>query len=322
MRAARLHDRDDLRVEQIDEPTLKDGQVMVDIAWCGICGSDLHEYILGPAPANKVPHPLTGDKPPVAMGHEFCGRVRNPSSQSGLKDGDAVMVDPRIVCRKCGPCKKGATHACEKMGYHGYNAGGGYAERAAVLETMLYKLPDNVGLDYAAVIEPLAVVVHAIKETKLSDWGNKDILVLGGGPIGLALIIALKAFGAEKIIVSEPAAGRREQVKEFVTAAYNPMTDDVVEKCKEATSGRGMNIVFDCAGVPAGLEVGFAALGFEGQYMNVAVWEKPVSTKFFGGDNANKAFRWSYLSGRLCSDTSALRVLSSSMMKSSKKRCR
>jgi len=279
MRAARFHDREDIRVEQIDEPTVKDGHVIVDIAWCGICGSDLHEYVMGPMSASrKDPHPLTGEKLPVAMGHEFCGRVRNPSAGSGLKDGDAVMVDPRILCRKCSPCEMGATHACEKLGYHGYHTGGGFGERAAVLETSLHKLPDNVSLDDAAVIEPLAVVVHAIKETKLSDWKDKDILVIGGGPVGLALIIALRAFGAEKIIVSEPAGKRREQVKEFVTAAYNPVTDDVVQHCKTATDGRGMHIVFDCAGVPAGLEVGFKALGFQGQYMNVAIWEKPVST--------------------------------------------
>lgn len=279
MRAARFHNREDIRVEQIDEPVLKDGYVIVDVAWCGICGSDLHEYAIGPVSFGREPHPLTGETLPVTMGHEFCGRVRSPSANSKLRDGDAVMVDPRILCRKCGPCEKGATHACEKLGYHGYHTGGGFAERVAVLETMLHKLPDNVSLDYAAVIEPLAVVVHAIKETKLSHWKEKDILVIGGGPIGLALIIALRAFGAEKIIVSEPAAKRRAQVKEFVPAAYNPVTEDVVGKCREATGGKGMEIVFDCAGVPAGLEVGFESLGFEGQYMNVAVWEKPVSRK-------------------------------------------
>lgn len=279
MRAARFHNREDIRVEQIDEPALKDGHVIVDVAWCGICGSDLHEYVMGPMSFGKEPHPLTGETLPVALGHEFCGRVRNPSAASGLKDGDAVMVDPRILCRQCRLCEMGATHACEKLGYTGYHAGGGYAERAAVKETMLHKLPDNVSLENAAVIEPLAVVVHAIKETGLTDWKEKDILIVGGGPIGLALIIALKAFGAEKIIVSEPAEKRREQVKEFVSAAYNPVTEDVVGKCNEFTNGRGIEVVFDCAGVPAGLEVGFQTLGVGGLYMNVAIWEKPVSMK-------------------------------------------
>jgi len=278
MRAARFHGREDIRVEEISEPSLKPGHVFVDVAWCGICGSDLHEYTMGPLSFGHTPHPLTGETLPVAMGHEFCGRVRNPSAASGLADGDAVMVDPRILCRACGPCEKGATHACEKLGYHGYHTGGGYAERVAVAESMLHKLPENVSLEYAAVIEPLAVVVHAVKETKITEWKEKKILVLGGGPIGLALIIALKAFGAENIFVSEPAAKRRAQVGEFVVAAWNPVVDDVVSKCKEVTRGKGIEVVFDCAGVPAGLEVGFEALGFEGMYMNVAVWEKPVCT--------------------------------------------
>lgn len=207
----------------------------------------------------------------------MCGRVRNPSPQSDFKDGDPVMIDPRILCRDCNYCASGHDHGCEKLGYMGSNTGGGFAERCAVDEQMLYKLPESVPLEYAAIIEPLAVVHHAIKMAGLSDWNEKHILVVGGGPIGLALIIALKAHGAERIIVSEPTAARREQVIEFVGRAINPLQEDVVDTCKKLTSGQGVDIVFDCAGVPIGLETGMKALKLEGIYMNLAIWEKPVS---------------------------------------------
>lgn len=211
------------------------------------------------------------------MGHELCGRVRNPSSESGLKDGDPVMVDPRILCRACEACTSGRTHGCCKQGYLGSHTGGGFAERCVVEEHMLHKLPDNCPLEYAAIIEPLAVVNHAIRTTGITDWGSEEILIIGGGPIGLAMIIALKAHGAERIVVSEPTLARRTQVTEFVKNAIDPVNDNVAALCHKLTEGRGIDIVFDCAGVPAGLASGFQSLKLEGMYVNVAVWEKPVS---------------------------------------------
>lgn len=234
----------------------------------GICGSDLHLYTLG---GGNVTAPL-----PFVLGHELCGRVHNPPSGSRFKGGEPVMVDPRILCRSCHACKSGNTDCCSKLGYVGGTVSGGYGERVAVQEQMLHVLPDAIPLEYAAVIEPLAVVVHAIKEANIKDWAEKEILILGAGPIGFALIIALRAYGAKKILVSEPAVGRREQVAEYSTAVINPINEDVVARCKEMTDGRGVEIVFDCAGVPAGLESAFDAIRFKGLYMNVAVWEKPV----------------------------------------------
>lgn len=292
MRAARYHGNQDLRVEDIDEPKLTEGKVLVDIAWCGICGSDLHEYLIGPISNTKTPHPLTGEAMPVAMGHEFCGRVRNPPLDSGLQDGDAVMVDPRIMCGKCRHCDVGNGYGCGQLGYRGYNTGGGFAEKAAVDLKSLHKLPNNISLDDAAILEPMAVVVHAVKETGITEWKNKEVLVVGAGPIGIALIIALIAYGAEKIVVSEPAAIRRKQVAEFVSVVLDPRSDDVVEKCRSLTDGQGADVVFDCAGVPKGLEVGFDALRLHGQYMNVAVWEEPVSQRNLTILNSADQGRW------------------------------
>lgn len=95
MRAARFHNKEDIRVEDIDKPKVTDGKVLVEVEWCGICGSDLHEYLLGPITVPVKPHAVSGECVPIALGHELCGRVRNPPPGSRLKEGEAVMVDPR-----------------------------------------------------------------------------------------------------------------------------------------------------------------------------------------------------------------------------------
>jgi (R,R)-butanediol dehydrogenase/meso-butanediol dehydrogenase/diacetyl reductase len=141
---------------------------------------------------------------------------------------------------------------------------------------MLHKLPPEIPLDYAAVIEPLSIVWHAIKTSGVTNWADQSVLVLGGGPIGFALLLCLRAIGASKVIVSEPTETRRQQVAEFATRVANPITEDVVGICKDLTSGEGVDVVFDCAGVQNALDAGFKAAKFEGLYLMVAVWEKPM----------------------------------------------
>ena len=138
---------------------------------------------------------------------------------------------------------------------------------------MLYPLGPNIPLEHAAVIEPLAVVHHAVKESGIKDWEDKTVLVLGGGPVGFALLIDLRAHGATKIIVSEPASLRREQASEFAQTVIDPVKQNVADICQELTNGDGVDVVFDCAGVPVGLESAFAAIRTGGFYMMVAVWE-------------------------------------------------
>lgn len=280
MRAARFYNKGDIRVDEVPVPEPSEGQVQVDVEWCGICGSDLHEYIIGPVTlaTKEKPHPTTGQHIPLTLGHELCGRVSSPPAGSKFKHGDAVMVDPRVLCRSCAACKAGSSHCCRRLGYVGGSTGfGGFGEKVVVGEDMLLKLPPEVPLEYAAIIEPLAVVWHAIKVSGVTEWKDKDILVLGGGPIGLALLLCLKAVGANKVIVSEPTETRRKQVAEFASTVLNPITDNIAQRCMELTDGTGVEILFDCAGVPAGLNAGFDALRFEGLYVMVAVWEKPVS---------------------------------------------
>jgi len=132
MRAARFYNKSDIRIDDIPIPTPKENQVLISVEWCGICGSDLHEYEHGPLTIpHSTPHAISGEVLPVTLGHEFCGRVSQvgegckKESEGGLKVGDAVMVDPRLFCRACGLCEGGASNGCASWGFRGLSGGGG-----------------------------------------------------------------------------------------------------------------------------------------------------------------------------------------------------
>ncbi|OCK77958.1 threonine dehydrogenase [Lepidopterella palustris CBS 459.81] len=279
MKAVQFYGRRDVRVAEVAKPEPKPDQVLIDIEWCGICGSDLHEYIMGPAAIpSKRPHPLTGEVLPITLGHEFCGRVVSAPADSHLKPGQAVMIDPRLYCKSCSRCSTKSTNACCSWGFHGLSgAGGGFSESIAVDPSMCYPLPDSVPLELAALIEPLAVAWRAVKLTNIDDFGNRPILVLGGGPVGIAVIFVLRAKGAKRVFVSEPTTRRAEQNAQLADVVFNPIKEDVGERCRELTGGEGVDFVFDCAGIPSGFENGMDALRYRGTYVNIAGYEKPMT---------------------------------------------
>jgi threonine dehydrogenase-like Zn-dependent dehydrogenase len=165
----------------------------------------------------------------------------------------------------------------QNLGYLGGTIAGGFAEQISVKEEYLHVLPDDIDMDHVAVVEPLAVVVHAIKQANISDWSDQQVLILGGGPVGFALAVALQSYGAKNVYVSEPASRRREQIAEFVTAVFDPVKQKIGEECLKASSNHGIDVVFDCAGVQVGVATGFEALRFQSTYIMVAIWERPVS---------------------------------------------
>jgi threonine dehydrogenase-like Zn-dependent dehydrogenase len=218
-----------------------------------------------------------GNPAPIIMGHEFCGRLKTVPAGSTLKVGQAVMVDPHCICHECICCKAGNDHMCQNLTFLGGNRvlGGGLSEFVAVKEAHCLALPDNVSLEYAAVIEPLVVCHHAAKVAGVSLEGL-NVLILGGGPVGAALISILRAHKVGQIFLSEPTAKRREQNRSAVDKAIDPRSEKVGDICRELTGGTGVDVVFDCAGVQVALEAGFDAIKHAGIFVNIAVWEKPV----------------------------------------------
>lgn len=234
----------------------------------------------GPAviPRKESPHALTGEYLPVTMGHEFCGRIVSAPEGSNLSPGQAVIVDPRIYCSKCSRCQTSSTNGCRSWGFKGLSgSGGGYSEAVAIDAKLCYPLPDSVDLKLAALIEPLAVAWHAVSISGISDWASQTVLILGGGPVGIAHIYVLRAKGCKQIYVSEPTSTRAAQNKKVADKVFNPINENIGDRCREITSGEGVSVVFDCAGIQRAMDAGMDALRFRGTYVNVAGWETQVS---------------------------------------------
>ncbi|KAF2029837.1 GroES-like protein [Setomelanomma holmii] len=283
MKAAQYYAKGDIRVVDVPKPVPDEHEALVDIEWCGICGSDLHEYEYGPIgiPPPERPHPATKQHLPVTMGHEFAGRIVSHPPGFNLKPGQKVMVDPRIYCSKCSRCTVGSTHGCSTLGFKGLSGtGGGFSEAVAIDAKLCYPLPDDVDLSLAALIEPLAVAWHAISQCDVSDWSQTRALILGGGPIGIACALGLRARGCKQIFISEPTTTRAAQNKQVADAVFNPIKDNVGDKCRELTGGEGVDVAFDCAGAQKGFDAGMDALRFRGTYMNVAAWGTPMVIPF------------------------------------------
>ncbi|KAF6236211.1 hypothetical protein HO173_005841 [Letharia columbiana] len=278
MKALRFHGQKDIRLDDVPIPQCGRGQVKVKPAYVGICGTDLHEYLGGANIMPTVPHPITNEKVPLTLGHEFSGVVEEVGEGVyDIKVGAKVTIQPIIYDGTCGACRDGYINCCDNNGFVGLSGwGGGLSEHVVVPRKAVYEIPENVSMEVAALVEPLAVAWHAVN---ISPFKKGDsVLILGGGPIGLAVIQTLKARGAEKIIVSEMAPRRMEFAKKFgAHYVLDPSKDDVVARVKEICDGRGVNVAFDAAGVQAGLDQAIQAIRARGTLVNIAIWEKTAT---------------------------------------------
>ncbi|EKG15978.1 Alcohol dehydrogenase superfamily zinc-containing [Macrophomina phaseolina MS6] len=281
MRAARYYGKEDIRIEEIPEETTGPDQIKIAPAYVGICGTDLHEYLGGPTFAPVDPHPVTKETIPITFGHEFSGIIKEIGSkvpQGLFRVGQKVAIQPTVYCDSCGACKSGVENACYNGGFIGLSGGGGGLSDAVVVPARaVLPLPDNVPLDIGALVEPLSVAWHATEAAKSALTKDSTVLVLGGGPIGLAVVQCLAAKKTKKIIMSEVAAQRQRFAKEFgAHHVLDPKTYDLVAVSKTLSGGDGPDVVFDCAGVPASLVTACNAVKARGTVVNVAIWEKEV----------------------------------------------
>jgi threonine dehydrogenase-like Zn-dependent dehydrogenase len=222
------------------------------------------------------------------------------------------MVDPRIICRKCPACTSGCDNICANWGYIGLNGGGGggagFSEKVNVEMRMCHVLPDDGSVDLNSVVlcQPLTVGRHALAASGISDLTGLNVLVLGGGPVGLAVLLNLRAKGvgvglSGRVFVSEPTMKRSEMIRRLGLSedVFNPLTVNVAEECRTKTGGRGVDVVFDSAGAEAGMLAGMESLRLRGTYVNIAGWRQPfkvpmqfamfreLTIKFSLGNNDN-----------------------------------
>ncbi|MBK5502777.1 2,3-butanediol dehydrogenase [Peribacillus sp. TH14] len=277
MKALRWHGVRDLRLDNIEEPTAEKDKVKIKVEWCGICGSDLHEYTAGPIfIPTEAPHPLSGGKAPIVLGHEFSGRVVEVGEEvTKVQVGDRVVVEPIYACGKCAACKQGTYNLCKKMGFYGLaGGGGGFSEYAAVPEAMLHKIPEVVSYEQGALVEPSAVALHAVRQSKLKV-GDKAA-VFGTGPIGLLVIEALKASGASEIYAVELSEQRRKKAEELGAIGIDPSQCDPVEQIQKLTNG-GVDVSYEVTGVPPVLSQAINSTQNGGETMIVSIFEKEAS---------------------------------------------
>ncbi|TNC26534.1 alcohol dehydrogenase catalytic domain-containing protein [Amycolatopsis alkalitolerans] len=251
MRALRWHGRGDLRLEEVPEPPEPGpGQAIVEVAYSGICGTDLHEYRHGPNLIRTGPHPLTGLAPPFTLGHEFSGRVVALGGEvPGIGVGTRVAVDPCLRCGVCRWCRHGEYHICAKGGSLGLAADGAFAPLVTVPAEGLVPIPDGVSDRLAALAEPLAVGLHAVRRAAVQPGDH--VLLLGAGPIGVAALLALKLAGAAGIYVSEPVPERARCAAELgATEVFDPGRTDVRREVFLRTGRVGPDVVVEATGLP------------------------------------------------------------------------
>jgi (R,R)-butanediol dehydrogenase/meso-butanediol dehydrogenase/diacetyl reductase len=279
MKAARFHGPGDIRIDDVPEPLVRPGAVKVEVEWCGICGTDLHEYLEGPifAPPANAPHPLTGETVPITLGHEFAGVVHEVGDGvDGVRVGDRVAVEPYIICGRCDACQQGRYNVCQTLGFVGLSGyGGGFSQFVVAEQRWIHPLGD-LGTDVGALVEPLAVAHHAVRLSGARP--DQTALVFGAGPIGLVTTAALRAAGVEQIIVVEPADVRKAKAPGAgADHVLDPAQTDVVAEVMELTKGRGADVSFECAGIDAVLKSAILATRAGGTCVNVAIWGHEAS---------------------------------------------
>lgn len=283
MKAARYYTAKDIRIEDIAEPTVGAGEVGVEVAWCGICGTDLHEYLEGPifCPTQETPHPISGEAAPVTMGHEFSGVVYElGDGVDDLEVGQHVVVEPYIIDDSvdAGP-ESHDYHLSENMNFIGLaGRGGGLGERLSVKRRWVHPISSNIPLDQAALIEPLSVGYHAVERAGEITPGDVA-LVTGAGPIGLLTAAVLKAQGAT-VVIQELSQLRRDKALSAGVAdyAFDPRETDVVAEVRKLSAdGRGAAVGFECTSVQPALDALLDAVRPTGKIVIVSIWGKPAS---------------------------------------------
>lgn len=255
MRAARWHGRGEVRIEEVPEPAPGRGEVKIAVRWCGICGTDLHEYLEGPIyiPTGK-PHPLTGKMAPVTLGHEFSGQVVEVG-EGGPRHlvGRRVTANACLVCGSCVWCRRGLTNLCASLGSIGLTWDGAFAEYVIAPAYDVYPLPAEVSDEAGAFAEPLAVAVHAVRRGQVGI--GDTVGIVGAGPIGLLTLQVARAAGAREVYVVETVPGRARRALELgATAVFDPTATDVAREVHLRTEGVRLDGTFECVGSAAALQ--------------------------------------------------------------------
>ncbi len=275
MKAVRLHGKEDLRVEDVEEPSPGAGEVKLRNAYTGICGTDLHVYFTPEVSGFDFsrPNELTGATLPQVFGHEFSGTVVEVGEGvTGVAEGDRVAVWPLHSCDSCAACVRGLHSGCRRLACQGISSpGGGMSTFTTVRADKVFVLPDGVDLLLGALVEPMATGWHAVERSGVRP--GQSALVVGGGPIGVGLWLALRARGVDRVVVSEPIPERRAALA-GLGAEHVVDVVDAAAAVADMTGGDGVDVAFEAAGVGAAVPAALSALAPRGALVIVALHER------------------------------------------------
>jgi (R,R)-butanediol dehydrogenase / meso-butanediol dehydrogenase / diacetyl reductase len=297
MKAAIWHGRQDVRIEHIREPSAPlPGQVQVKVAWCGICGTDLHEYLGGPLyiPVDH-PHPLTGVQAPVVIGHEMSGEVvALGDTVENFVVGDRVAACPIIGCGKCRWCRTGSMAQCDQVAFLGTSwTGGALAERVNLNEYQCYRLTPPISDEIGALVEPFSSTVRAVAQGQPN--AEDRVAIIGAGPIGLMALMAARIRGVKQVVAIEMAERRIEAAKLCgADEVINPQHEDADKRAQEITEGQGFDLVMECAGQPSSVLMAAKLTRTRGRLVIMGVFEKPAAI-----DLTDVVFREKTISGSM-----------------------
>ena len=276
MRAVQYNAPESLSLVELDEPHAGDGQVVVEVATCGICGSDLHSYSHGIAAV-----------PGQVLGHEFSGRVVEAPGVDGIAEGDRVTVRPLLPCGECDRCREGQLQLCES-GHEtniGYGLRGGFAERvlvpSAIPGVTVFRLPDAIPDRGGALVEPLAVGLRVVR--RAGELAGTVTLVLGAGMIGLGAIRFAKLQGPQTLIVADPSPVRRAAAEALgADITIDPLATKITDVVREVTGpggyglGARADVVIDCAGSPEAFAEGLKSVRHGGTMALTAMYNRKI----------------------------------------------
>ncbi len=227
-----------IEFEEVEMPRITDNEILVKIMRIGICGSDLHVY--------KGEHPFTSY--PVTQGHEVSGLiVELGKNTKGFTLGQRVTIEPQQTCGTCYLCRGGRYNLCENLKVMGFQTTGAASEYFAVHVSKVTALPDNMSFEEGAMIEPLAVAVHAAN--RYEDLDDSKVVVLGAGPIGILTALACKALGASEVMITDISEKRLEVAKacgEIITV--NTKNEELSTAIDRHFGADKADVIFDCAG--------------------------------------------------------------------------
>lgn len=257
-------------IEDISTPPPGPGQVQIEVAYCGICGTDLHIYL------GHMDQRVGFER---TIGHEMSGVIAAVGEGvTGIGVGQNVVVRPLDHCGDCPACKAGHDHICHKLTFIGIDSTGAFQQKWNVPAHTIHVLPKDLDLSHAALIEPLAVACHDVARGKVQ--AGEDVLVIGGGPIGMLVAMVSREAGAN-VTISEINENRLAFARNIGFAVMNPNQVDVARALHDATAGKGADVVFEVSGSQPGVDLMTAAAATRGRIVMVAIHaSKPTIDMF------------------------------------------